>query len=116
MRTWKWMLIAFLVITLSAMAQETTSQSPSAGAAQTSATQSAPAQPSATVSQPASTPTTTAQPAAAQSANPSAPPSASAPAASAAPAPPTTMDQVVDRAIAREEARMDMLTTRTPPV
>ena len=34
----------------------------------------------------------------------------------AAMAPPTTMDQVVDRTIVREHALMDMLKTRTPLV
>jgi hypothetical protein len=89
------MLTAFLLITLSAMAQQTNDQSPSANAAG---------------SQPATTPT--AQPAASQPAQPA---QAAAPAqASAAMAPPTTMDQVVDRAIVREHALMDMLKNRTP--
>jgi len=97
MRTSKWMLTAFLLITLSAMAQQTNDQSPSANAAG---------------SQPATTPT--AQPAASQPAQPA---QAAAPAqASAAMAPPTTMDQVVDRAIVREHALMDMLKNRTPLV
>jgi hypothetical protein len=91
------MLTAFLLITLSAMAQQTNDQSPSANAAG---------------SQPATTPT--AQPAASQPAQPA---QAAAPAqASAAMAPPTTMDQVVDRAIVREHALMDMLKNRTPLV
>jgi peptidase M48-like protein len=97
MRTSKWMLTAFLLITLSAMAQQTNDQSPSANAAG---------------SQPATTPT--AQPAASQPAQPA---QAAAPAqATAAMAPPTTMDQVVDRAIVREHALMDMLKNRTPLV
>jgi len=97
MRTSKWMLTAFLLITLSAMAQQTNDQSPSGNAAG---------------SQPATTPT--AQPAASQPAQPA---QAAAPAqASAAMAPPTTMDQVVDRAIVREHALMDMLKNRTPLV
>jgi hypothetical protein len=91
------MLTAFLLITLSAMAQQTNDQSPSANAAG---------------SQPATTPT--AQPAASQPAQPA---QAAAPAqATAAMAPPTTMDQVVDRAIVREHALMDMLKNRTPLV
>ncbi len=97
MRTWKWMLTAFLLITLSAMAQQTNDQSPSAKAAG---------------SQPATT--STAQPAASQPAQP-AQAAATAP-ASAAMAPPTTMDQVVDRAITREHALMEMLKNRTPLV
>ena len=98
MRTWKWMLTAFLLITLSAMAQQTADQSSTPN----------PVQASAAASQPATTPAPTAQPAASQPANPAA--------ASAATAPPTTMDQVVDRSIVREHALMDMLKTRTPLV
>jgi hypothetical protein len=99
MRTWKWMVTAFLLITLSAMAQQTTDQSSSANAA---------------ASQPATTPAPTAQPAASQPTNPAAGQSAAAPVAPMAP--PTTMDQVVDRTIVREHALMDMLKTRTPLV
>jgi hypothetical protein len=106
MRTWKWMLTAFLLITLSAMAQPTTDQSPSSNAAQTSAAGS----------QTATTPAPTAQPAASQPANPAPAQVASTAPASTAMAPPTTMDQVVDRAIEREHALMDMLKTRTPLV
>jgi hypothetical protein len=98
MRTWKWMLTAFLLITLSAMAQQTADQSST----------SSPVQATAAGSQTATTPAATAQPAAAQAANPAA--------ASAATAAPTTMDQVVDRSIVREHALMDMLKTRTPLV
>jgi len=98
MRTWKWMLTAFLLITLSAMAQQ--------GADQSSTSNAVPS--NATGSQNATTPAPTAQPAASQAANPAA--------ASAATAAPTTMDQVVDRSIVREHALMDMLKTRTPLV
>ena len=98
MRTWKWMLTAFLLITLSAMAQQ--------GADQSSTSNAVPA--NAAGSQTATTPAPTAQPAASQAANPAA--------ASAATAAPTTMDQVVDRSIVREHALMDMLKTRTPLV
>ena len=108
MRTWKWMLAAYLLITLSAMAQQTTNQSPSSSAAQADAGQS-----SVAASQPANAATPAAQTAAPQSANT---PSAQPTAASVAMAPPTTMDQVVDRAIVREHALMDMLKTRTPLV
>ena len=103
MRTWKWMLTAFLLITLSAMAQQTTDQSPSSNAAPAAA------------SQPANAPAPTAQPAASQPSNPASEQSAAAPSTSAQ-APPTTMDQVVDRSIEREHALMDMLKTRTPLV
>ena len=104
MRTWKWMLTAFLLITLSAMAQQSADQSSTSNAVQ----------PNAAASQPATTPAPTAQPAASQPANPAAGQPAAA--ASAAMAPPTTMDQVVDRTIVREHALMDMLKTRTPLV
>src|SRR5271167_3371761 len=97
MRTWKWMLTAFLLITLSVMAQQTADQSSSNAASSQPATTSAPA----------------AQPTASQPANSA---SAQSTAASAAMAPPTTMDQVVDRAIQREHGLMEMLKTRTPLV
>jgi hypothetical protein len=100
------MLTAFLLITLSAMARQTTDQSPSST--------TAPAQSTAAVPQPATTPAPTAQPAASQPNNPA--PAQSAAAPPTATAPPTTMDQVVDRAIEREHALMEMLKTRTPLV
>jgi Peptidase family M48 len=104
MRTWKWMLTAFLLITLSAMAQQSADQSSTSNAVQ----------PNAAMSQPATTPAPTVQPAASQPANP--PSGQPAAAAAAAMVPPTTMDQVVDRTIVREHALMDMLKTRTPLV
>ncbi len=104
MRNWKWMLTALLLITLSAMGQQTTDQSASAG-------QASPVQANAAGSQTTTAPATTAQPAASQPTNP-----ASGAATSAPMAPPTTMDEVVNRAIAREHALMDMLKTRTPLV
>jgi len=77
MRTWKSIVTASLLITLSAAAQQT-------------------AGPSSSLTTPASQPTTsqTSQPA----------------------APPSTMDQVVDRTIEREHALTDFLKTRTPLV
>ena len=77
MRTWKSIVAASLLITLSAAAQQT-------------------AGPSSSSTTPASQPTTsqTSQPA----------------------APPSTMDQVVDRTIEREHALTDFLKTRTPLV
>ena len=86
MRTWKWIITASLLISLGAMAQQTTAPSPKNPAA---APQSAP---QSIVSPPA--PSTPAAPMAA----------------------PTTMDQVVDRAIEREHALITFLTTRTPLV
>ena len=104
MRTWKWMLTALLLITLSAMGQQTTDQSANTG-------QASPVQANAAGAQTMTAPAPTAQPAASQPTNP-----ASGAATPAAMAPPTTMDEVVNRAIAREHALMDMLKTRTPLV
>src|SRR5205809_741039 len=101
MRTWKSIFAASLLIALSAVAQQTTTVTP---AAEQIAPAAAPAHQAPTVQsqvQPAATPDSTA-------------PAPSAPAPSVAP--PTTMDQVVDRAIAREHALMEMLKTRTPLV
>jgi len=85
MRTWKWIITASLLISLGAMAQQTTAPSENSAASPQSAPQSI-----------VSTP---------------------APSAPAAPmAAPTTMDQVVDRAILREHALITFLTTRTPLV
>jgi hypothetical protein len=100
MRTCKWMFTAFLLITLSAVAQQSANQS-----------SSSPAQADAAATQPATTPT---QPASAATTNPASGQSTAA--ASAAMAPPTTMDQVVDRTILREHGLMELLKTRTPLV
>src|SRR2546428_326746 len=101
MCTWKSIFAASLLIALSAVAQQTTTVTP---AAEQIAPAAAPAHQAPTVQsqvQPAATPDSTA-------------PAPSPPAPSVAP--PTTMDQVVDRAIAREHALMEMLKTRTPLV
>ncbi|MBZ5721602.1 MAG: M48 family metalloprotease [Acidobacteriia bacterium] len=96
MSTRKSMVTAFLLITLSATAQQTAGQSSSqAPAAQPAA---------ATVSQPSS--------AASETSASSQPQNVAQPAAAA----PTTMDQVVDRTIEREHALMTMLKNRTPLV
>src|ERR1700733_373142 len=106
MRTWNGIVTAFLLVTLSAAAQQTAGQS-----SQTPADAPAPAQ----ASQPANAGST------ANAATPVQPASQSQP--SGPPAPPvmttptpTTMDQVVDRTIEREHALMKMLNTRTPLV
>ena len=96
MVTCKWIVAPFLLIALSAMAQDPAGQLPSSA---TPSTQSV-------ISTPAPQPTTPI-------------PTAQASAAAAAPAQPpvgapTTMDQVVDRAIAREHALMETLKSRTP--
>jgi hypothetical protein len=96
MRTWKWMMTASLLVSLSAMGQDSTT--PAATSPETR-TSSSPAQPPAAAPQPA-----TVMPA----------PSPAPPAISTAP--PTTMDQVVDRALAREHALITFLQTRTPLV
>ena len=83
MRTWKFMLAACLLISLSAVAQQPV-QSSAEAAPQTAATPAA---------QPAAAP---AQPTAAMQ------------------GPATTLDQVVDRALAREQALIKLLENRTP--
>ncbi len=85
MRTWKWMVTAFLLAGLSAMAQQT-AETPS--------------------SEPAAAP----QQAAPQSSQPADPASAQSTGT------PTTLNQVVDRAISREHALVAMLAKRTPLV
>ena len=89
MRTLNWMVLALLILTMAAVAQQ------SAPAPET--------QQPVTASQPAA-----AQPAAAQP--------AAAPAAPIAQAAPVTMDQVVDRFIEREKGLIKMLSARTPVV
>jgi hypothetical protein len=88
MRTWKWMITASVLIVFSAMAQQTTAPASSSAAPMPSA-------------QPSPNPAPVEGPAAAPQ-----------PATVA----PTTMDQVVDRAIAREHALISFLQTRTPLV
>jgi hypothetical protein len=91
MRTWNGIVSAFLLLTLSAAAQQTAGQTSQAAA-------DAPAAQAATQPQAASQPQA-----------PPAPPAMTTPT-------PTTMDQVVDRTIEREHALMKMLSTRTPLV
>jgi len=129
MRTWNWTLTACLLLSLSATAQDTATQSSSPdSAAQTATT------PSATMPTTASTATTTqpdgvmaSQPATTtQPATQAAPPATAAPASTPASAqtaepaqtmaPPTTMADVVDRTIQREHALMAFLKNRTPLV
>src|ERR1035438_8824007 len=88
MRTSNWMVAAFLLITLSAVAQQTAGQS-------------------------SSVPTAAPQQAAPEAPQPAADP---APAQTSANAAPSTLDQVVDRAVAREHALIQMLANRTPLV
>jgi hypothetical protein len=100
MRTWNWMITASLLLGISAAAQQTVDQSkPSQAGAQ-----SAPL--------PASSVSTQQQPAPVSS---SAQPDAGVATSSAVPAP-TTLDQVLDRTVERENALMEMLKTRTPLV
>ncbi len=89
MRTLNWMVLALLILTMAAVAQQ------SAPAPET--------QQPASANQPAA-----AQPAAAQP--------AAAPAAPIVQATPVTMDQVVDRFIEREKGLIKMLSARTPVV
>ncbi len=88
MRTSKWMVAAFLLITLSAGAQQTAGQSSSVPTA-------APPQAAPEAPQPAADP---------------------APAQTSANVAPTTLEQVVDRAVGREHALIQMLANRTPLV
>src|SRR5437899_8186143 len=98
MRKWNWMVTAFLLLSLSAMAQQPAeTHVTDAAASQTSQ----PSQPAA--GQPAATsPAPQTQPASSQA----------APASQSAS--PTTMDQVVDRFIEREHGLMKMLENRNP--
>ncbi|HUJ95850.1 MAG TPA: M48 family metalloprotease [Terriglobales bacterium] len=105
MRNLGCMIVVFLLLAWSAFAQiadqSSPAQSPASQATQPTATQPAAAQPAA-----ASAP---------QTQNAPQPPAPGQSLAVPAP-PPTTMDQVVDRAIERENALMKMLTKRTPLV
>ena len=100
MRTWNSMVTAFLLLSLSAVAQQPAeTHATNAAASQTSQ----PSQPAA--GQPAATsPAPQTQPASSQAT----PPSQSAS--------PTTMDQVVDRFVEREHGLMKMLENRNPVV
>src|SRR3989440_3605306 len=102
MHIWRCVIIASLLLTLSANAQQ--SANPSSSPAQTPES-AAPSSPASSRGQSAPQP-------------PNAAPQPVAKSASIVPAPvpSTTMDQVVDRAIEREHALMEMLKTRTPLV
>ena len=94
MRTWKWMITASLLVAFGAMAQQTTPTSSSPQPEVQSEPQgSKPSPAGGQITTPSSTPQPTTTSAA-----------------------PTTMDQVVDRAIEREHALIEMLKTRTPLV
>jgi hypothetical protein len=99
------MVTAFLLVTLSAMAQQTAGQSSSQPVGDQPATQASQPANSAPAPEPSAQAVTTQPPATTAQ---------TAPAQTAAS--PTTMDQVVDRAIVREHALMEMLKTRTPLV
>jgi Peptidase family M48 len=86
MRTWKWIIPASLLVTLGVMAQQTTT--------------------------PSSSSQTTVQ----QARTTSSPSPAESQGTGSTQAAPTTMDQVVDRALEREHALIAMLRTRTPLV
>ncbi len=104
MHTWRWMVTIFLLLTLSALAQQPASPQPTQ--------QPATAQPA--TAQPATAQPATVQPAAEPPA--SAQPSAQPPAQTQAAPTPTTVDQVVDRFIQQEHMLMEMLKDRTPLV
>src|SRR5258706_259684 len=99
MRIWHWVTFAFLLLTLSANAQQSANPSSSPATEQTVVPPN-PAQPREQVeSQP---PSIAPQPITASAST------------ALAMAPSSTMDQVVDRALRREHALMEMLKTRTP--
>src|SRR4051794_17676291 len=93
MSTWKWMITASLLVSLSAAAQQKTMQA--SAAAQPEPPQISQMLPAAQAPQ-------------LQAAPPTQPQQGAAPA--------TTMDQVVDRSIEREHALMELLKNRTPLV
>jgi hypothetical protein len=104
MRTWHRVIAASLLLTLSANAQQSASPSSSTATAQTPASAAQPSPASSRGEREPQPPNAAPQPVAAS--------------ASIAPAsaPSTTMDQVVDRAVEREHALIEMLKTRTPIV
>src|SRR4029077_6296155 len=104
MRTLNWMVSATLLLSLSAVAQQTADS-------QTTS------QPATTMSAPAATPDqTTAQPATTSQVPSPAPAANAHPARPQAAPQPTTMDQVVDRFVMREKGLIKMLQTRTPVI
>ncbi len=98
MRNWKWIVTASLLVTLNAMGQQTTAPASSPAASGN------PPQAESPAAAPQTAPPTS------NLTSPAPPPP---PVASASP---TTMDQVVDRAIERERGLIAMLKTRTPLV
>ncbi len=109
MRTWKAILTAALLASMSVAAQQAAGSQPSAQPPAPDATQTA--QPS----QQAAPATAQPAPAEASQPAPAAAPAVPVPQAAAAPAP-TTMDQVVNLFIEREHGLIKMLATRTPVV
>src|SRR6266852_2696887 len=104
MCTWCWVITASLLVTLSANAQQLATPSPSPATVQTTES-TAQFGPASSRGQPEAQPPNAAP-------QPVAAPARTGPAS----VPFTTMDQVVDRAIEREHALMEMLKTRTPLV
>jgi Peptidase family M48 len=115
MRASKWMITAVLQLSLGAMAQ--TSQ-PAQNAAHPVQATTAPAQTGTTAAQSAARAATTSAAPAPTAPAPSAPaqPTPAQPQQTQAQAAPTTIEQVVDRFIQREQGLMEMLKTRTPIV
>jgi hypothetical protein len=97
MRTWKWMIAASLLATLAAAAQQTAGQSSFSASADQPPMVEMQSQPAPTLISSTAMPSQSGSSGMASSA-------------------PTTMDQVVDRTIAREHALMDMLKNRNPLV
>jgi hypothetical protein len=116
MRTWKAILTAVLLASMSAAAQQAAGSQPSAQPTAPDATQTAqPSQQAAPAADPQTQQAQQSQPATAPAAQPAAPQAVSlAPPAPAAA--PTTMDQVVNLFIEREHGLIKVLATRTPVV
>src|SRR4029077_18111615 len=102
MRICSWVITASLLLTSSAKAQQSANPS-SSPATELTPESAAPSSPPSSRGQPEPQPPNAALPPAAASAS-----------ITPASVPSTTMDQVVDRAIEREHALMEMLKTRTP--
>ena len=98
-----WVITASLLLTLSAIAQQSANPPSSAATARTPESAAAQSSPATLRGQPEPQPSNDAPQPVAASANPP-------------PVPSTAMDEVVDRAIEREHALMEMLKTRTPLV
>src|SRR5262249_48135576 len=104
MRIWRWVITTSLLLTLSANAQQPANPSSFPTPAQTSESEAQ------------SSPAFSRRQLGPQPPNAAPQPVAASASIAPAPVPSATMDQIVDRAIEREHALMEMLKTRTPLV